>query len=148
MMLKPIHDLKKDIFYRPLTEQTCFCTVICAFTANSSHLPCVDSADFVQEPEDTTVPSTRATSGQSDGMQREACRGEADVISLKLPQVLILGRRSLMRVHVFVVKVLATSRSQAKRKLSNKMSKEKWRILTVTSQVTFVHFSLCLWMEF
>ena len=38
-------------------------------------MPCVDSADFVQEPEDTTVPSTRATLGQSDGMQREARRG-------------------------------------------------------------------------
>ena len=120
-MLKSIHDFKKNIFYRPLIERTCFCTVICAFTTNSSRLPCVDSADFVQEPEDTTVPSTRATLGQSDGMQREARHGEADVISLKLPQVLILGRRSLVRGHVFVVKVLATSRNQAKRKLSNKM---------------------------
>ena len=74
-MLKSIHDLKKNILYSPLIEQTCFCTVICAFTANSSRLPCVDSADFVQEPEDTAVPSTRATLGQSDGIQREARRG-------------------------------------------------------------------------
>ena len=65
----------KNIFYGPLIEQTCFCTVIYAFTANSSRLPCVDSADFVQEPEDTTVPSTRATSGQSDGVQKEARHG-------------------------------------------------------------------------
>ena len=65
----------KEFFYRPLIEQAYFCTVIYAFTANSSHLPCVDSADFVQEPEDTTVPSTRATSGQSDGVQKEAGHG-------------------------------------------------------------------------
>ena len=46
-----------------------------SFTVNSSRLSCVGSANFVQEPEDTTVPSTRATLGQSDGVQKEACRG-------------------------------------------------------------------------
>ena len=49
--------------------------MICPFTANSSRLSCVDNADFVQEPEDTTVPSTRATLGQSDGVQKVARRG-------------------------------------------------------------------------
>ena len=37
-------------------------------------LSCVDNADFVQEPEDTTLPSTRATLGQSDGVQKVARR--------------------------------------------------------------------------
>ena len=46
-----------------------------SFTVNSSRLSCVGSANFVQEPEDTTVLSTRATLGQSDGVQKEACRG-------------------------------------------------------------------------
>ena len=67
--------IKKNSFYSPLIEQTCFCPIICPFTANSSRLSCVDNADFVQEPEDTTVPSTRATLGQSDGVQKVARRG-------------------------------------------------------------------------
>ena len=74
-MLKSTHDLKKNVFYSPLMEQTRPSIIICAFKANSSRLPCVDNTDFVQEPEDTKVPSTRATLGQSDAMQREACRG-------------------------------------------------------------------------
>ena len=53
----------------------CFCTVMCPFKANCSRLSCVDSADIVQEPEDATVPSASATSGQSDGVQKEARRG-------------------------------------------------------------------------
>ena len=56
-------------------EKTCICPIICPFTANSSRLSCVDNADFVQEPEDTTIPSTRATLGQSDGVQKVARRG-------------------------------------------------------------------------
>ena len=48
---------------------------MCPLTANSSRLSCVDNADSVQELEDTTVPSTRATLGQSDGVQKEARRG-------------------------------------------------------------------------
>ena len=66
---------KKNSFYSPLIEQTCFCPIICPFAATSSRLSCVDNADFLQEPEDTTVPSTRATLGQSDGVQKVARRG-------------------------------------------------------------------------
>ena len=73
-MLKSIYD-KKIVFTVHWIEQTCFCPIICPFTANSSRLSCVDNADFVQEPEDTTVPSTRATLGQSDGVKKEAHRG-------------------------------------------------------------------------
>ena len=67
--------IKKNSFYSPLIEQTCFCPIICPFTANSSRLSCVNNADFVQEPEDTTVPSTKATLGQSDGVRKVAHRG-------------------------------------------------------------------------
>ena len=67
--------VKENSFYSSLLEQTYFCPIICPFTVNSSRLSCVDNADFVQEPEDTTVPSTRATLGQSDGVQKEARRG-------------------------------------------------------------------------
>ena len=69
--------IKKNSFCSPLVEQTCFCPIICPFTANSSRLSCVDNADFVQESEDTTVPSTRATLGQSDGVQKVARRGRS-----------------------------------------------------------------------
>ena len=44
-----------------------------------------------------------------------------DVISLKLREVLILDKRSLARGHLFVVKILTTSKNQAKRKLCDKM---------------------------
>ena len=101
---------------------------MCPFTANSSRLSCVDNADSVQELEDTTVPSTRATLGQSDGVQKEARRGGsgwADAISLNLREVLILDKRSLARGHLFAVKVLTTSRNQAKRKLCNKKCERK-----------------------
>ena len=50
---------------------------------------------------------------------------ETDVISLKLREVLILDKQSLARGHLFVVKVLTTSRNQAKRKLCNKCEKVK-----------------------
>ena len=73
-MLKSIYD-QKNSFYSPLIEQTCFCPIICPFTANSSRLSSVDNTDFIQEPEDTTVPSARATLGQSDGVRKVARRG-------------------------------------------------------------------------
>ena len=73
-MLESIYDLEK-IFVLQSIDRTCFCTVICPFTANSSRLPCIGSADFFQELGDTTIPSTRATLGQSDGVQRQARRG-------------------------------------------------------------------------
>ena len=76
MMLKSIHNLKKIVLQS--TDRTNLFlprNTVCPFTANSSRLSCVDNADFVQEPEDTTVPSTRATLGQSDGVQKEAHRG-------------------------------------------------------------------------
>ena len=40
---------------------------------------------------------------------------EADVISRKLCEVLILDKRGLARGHLFVVKVLTTSRNKAKK---------------------------------
>ena len=49
---------------------------------------------------------------------------EADVISHKLREVLILEKWSLARGHLFVVKVLTTSRHKAKRKLCNEMLKK------------------------
>ena len=49
---------------------------------------------------------------------------ETDVISLKLREVLILEKRSLVRGHLFVVKVLTTSRNQSKIKLCNKCERE------------------------
>ena len=95
-----------------------------SFTVNSCRLSCVGSANFVEEPEDTTVPSTRATLGQSDGVQKEACRGGSGchiLISLKLRELRILDKRGLARGHLFVVKVLTTSRNKAKRKLCYKL---------------------------
>ena len=82
--------------------------MIYAFTANSSHLPCVDSADFVQEPEDTTVPSTRATSGQSDGVRKEARRGGSgchisEVTSITYSGQAKLGERSCVCCMTFSV---------------------------------------------
>ena len=47
---------------------------------------------------------------------------EADVISLKLREVLILDKRGLARGHLFVVKVLTTSRNETKVE-----AKEWWR---------------------
>ena len=81
-MLKSIYDFEK-IFLQSTNRTNLFLHgnlsyVIChnmSFAANSSPLSCVGGADFVQEPEDTAVPSTRSTLGQSDGVQKEACRG-------------------------------------------------------------------------
>ena len=73
-MHKSISDLEK--YFLQSTDRTnLFLHHNMSFTVNSSRLSCVGSANFVQEPEDTTVPPTRATLGQSDGVQKEACRG-------------------------------------------------------------------------
>ena len=50
---------------------------------------------------------------------------EADVMSLKLRQLLILSKQSLVRGHVFVVKVLTTSRKPSKKKLVQQNVKGK-----------------------
>ena len=50
---------------------------------------------------------------------------EADVISLKLREVLILDKQSLVRGHLFVVKVLTTSKKPIKKKIVRQIVKEK-----------------------
>ena len=116
-MLKSIHDLKKKFFYGPLIEKTCFCTVIYAFTANSSRLPCVDSADFVQEPEDTTVPSTRATSGQSDGIQKEARHGGSGCHVSEVTSITYSGQAELGERPCVCCKSFNNVRKPSKKKL-------------------------------
>ena len=116
-MLKSIHDLKKKFFYGPLIEKTCFCTVIYASAANSSRLPCVDSADFVQEPEDTTVPSTRATSGQSDGIQKEARHGGSGCHVSKVTSITYSGQAELGERPCVCCKSFNNVRKPSKKKL-------------------------------
>ena len=113
--------IKKNIFYSPLIEQTCFCPIICPFTANSSRLSCVDNADFVQEPEDTTVPSTRATLGQSDGVQKVARRGGSGCHISEFTLSTYSGQVELGKRPFVCCESFNNVKKPSKKKLCNKM---------------------------
>ena len=55
-----------------------------------------------------------------------------DFISLKLHEVLNLDKRSLARGHLFVVKVLTTSRNQAKENCAAKLERKNGRYLQLS----------------
>ena len=96
-------------------------------------MSCVENVDFVQEPEDTTVPSTRATLGQSDGVQKEARRGGSGchisefTLSTYSEQV-ELGKRPFVCCESF-----NNVKKPSKKKIVQQNVKGKWRMLTVTS---------------
>ena len=82
--------IQKIYCYGPLIGQTYVCTITCPFTANSSCLPCVGSADFVQEPE---IYYSTLNQGNfkviRQGAKKKPVVAEVNVISLKLREVLI-----------------------------------------------------------